>query len=76
MAQVRAAARRASPRRPFAKKMCIGSAPAMTSRVGCASSVWRPGAQYEAMPMPGLQDEEWRRTDYRHIRWEEAGRLQ
>ena len=28
---------------------------------------------YESLPMPTLQDEEWRRTDYRHIRWEEAG---
>ncbi|MCY3836324.1 MAG: Fe-S cluster assembly protein SufD [Anaerolineaceae bacterium] len=30
---------------------------------------------YESLPMPTLQDEEWRRTDYRHIRWEEAGPL-
>lgn len=30
---------------------------------------------YEGLPMPTLQDEEWRRTDYRHIRWEEAERL-
>lgn len=28
---------------------------------------------YEDMPMPTLSDEEWRRTDYRHIHWEEAG---
>ena len=27
---------------------------------------------YEEMPMPTLQDEDWRRTDYRHIRWNEA----
>ena len=31
--------------------------------------------QYEALPMPTLQDEEWRRTDYRHIHWEEAGQV-
>lgn len=30
---------------------------------------------YEDLPMPGLQDEEWRRTDYRHIRWDEASPL-
>jgi len=30
---------------------------------------------YQDMPMPGLTDEEWRRTDYRHIRWEEADQL-
>lgn len=29
---------------------------------------------YEALPMPG-REEEWRRTDYRHIRWEEADAL-
>ena len=29
---------------------------------------------YEATPMPYLE-EEWRRTDYRHIRWEQAERL-
>lgn len=29
---------------------------------------------YEGMPMPGRNDEAWRRTDYRGIRWEEAGR--
>lgn len=28
---------------------------------------------YEALPMPYLE-EEWRRTDYRHIRWDEAER--
>ena len=33
-------------------------------------------ALYQGMAMPSLQDEEWRRTDYRHIRWEEAGHLQ
>ena len=27
---------------------------------------------YEEMPMPSLQDEDWRRTDYRHIRWDQA----
>ena len=30
---------------------------------------------YEDMPMPTLQDEEWRRTDYRSIRWDEADKL-
>jgi len=30
---------------------------------------------YEDMPMPSLTNEEWRRTDYRHIRWDEAGKL-
>jgi Fe-S cluster assembly protein SufD len=27
---------------------------------------------YEEIPMPSQKDEEWRRTDYRHIRWNEA----
>jgi len=30
---------------------------------------------YEALPMPTLNDEEWRRTDYRGLRWQEAGNL-
>jgi Fe-S cluster assembly protein SufD len=30
---------------------------------------------YEALPMPTTQEEAWRRTDYRHIDWESAGRL-
>jgi Fe-S cluster assembly protein SufD len=30
---------------------------------------------YEELAMPGQQDEDWRRTDYRHIRWEEADQL-
>jgi Fe-S cluster assembly protein SufD len=30
---------------------------------------------YAQMPMPGRQQEEWRRTDYRHIRWDEVSRL-
>lgn len=30
---------------------------------------------YEDLPMPSLSEEEWRRTDYRHIHWEEADRL-
>jgi Fe-S cluster assembly protein SufD len=30
---------------------------------------------YEMMPMPSRALEEWRRTDYRHIRWEEAATL-
>ena len=29
----------------------------------------------EATPMPTLSDEEWRRTDIRSLRWDEAGRL-
>lgn len=29
---------------------------------------------YQHLPMPGIGDEAWRRTDYRHIRWDEAGR--
>jgi Fe-S cluster assembly protein SufD len=29
---------------------------------------------YEHLPMPGIGDEAWRRTDYRHIHWSEAGR--
>lgn len=30
---------------------------------------------YSDLPMPSQKDEEWRRTDYRHIRWDEASRL-
>jgi Fe-S cluster assembly protein SufD len=30
---------------------------------------------YAEMPMPSLQAEEWRRTDYTKIRWEDAGHL-
>ncbi len=30
---------------------------------------------YADMPMPSLQAEEWRRTDYTTIRWEQAGQL-
>jgi Fe-S cluster assembly protein SufD len=30
---------------------------------------------YEDMPMPNLTEEEWRRTDYRHINWDEADKL-
>lgn len=30
---------------------------------------------YQDLPMPGLNDEEWRRTDYRRIRWGEAEKL-
>lgn len=30
---------------------------------------------YEDMPMPTLTDEDWRRTDYRHIHWNEADKL-
>lgn len=38
----------------------------------CRLSAWE---LYEDLPMPSLNDEEWRRTDYRHIRWEEADTL-
>lgn len=31
---------------------------------------------YDSLPMPSTSDEEWRRTDYRRIKWDEAGRLQ
>lgn len=30
---------------------------------------------YEGMPMPSMQQEEWRRTDYRHIHWEDADKI-
>jgi Fe-S cluster assembly protein SufD len=30
---------------------------------------------YQDMPMPTTQDEDWRRTDYRHVRWNEASQL-
>lgn len=30
---------------------------------------------YEDMPMPTLEDENWRRTDYQHIHWDEASRI-
>jgi len=30
---------------------------------------------YQDMPMPSLQSEEWRRTDYTTIRWEQAGQI-
>ena len=30
---------------------------------------------YAEMPMPSLEAEEWRRTDYTKIRWEDAGIL-
>lgn len=30
---------------------------------------------YESLPMPDLATEEWRRTDYRHIRWQEAEKI-
>ncbi|MFW5692394.1 MAG: Fe-S cluster assembly protein SufD [Chloroflexota bacterium] len=30
---------------------------------------------YEDLPMPTLKDEEWRRTDYSRIRWEEADKM-
>ncbi len=30
---------------------------------------------YQDLPMPTLQDEEWRRTDYRSIRWDEADQI-
>lgn len=30
---------------------------------------------YQDMPMPGPANEEWRRTDYRHIHWNEADKI-
>jgi len=30
---------------------------------------------YEHLPMPSLTDEDWRRTDYRHIHWDEVSRI-
>jgi Fe-S cluster assembly protein SufD len=30
---------------------------------------------YETMPMPNLKEEEWRRTDYTTIRWDEADKI-
>ncbi|MEZ4667005.1 MAG: Fe-S cluster assembly protein SufD [Anaerolineae bacterium] len=30
---------------------------------------------YESLPMPSQSEEEWRRTDYRHIRWDEADKI-
>lgn len=30
---------------------------------------------YENLPMPTHQNEDWRRTDYRHIRWNQADKL-
>jgi Fe-S cluster assembly protein SufD len=30
---------------------------------------------YESLPMPTTKDEAWRRTDYRHINWDSAGKL-
>lgn len=38
----------------------------------CRLAAWEI---YEDLPMPTLSDEEWRRTDYRHIRWEEADKI-
>lgn len=32
-------------------------------------------ALYDELPMPTLNDEDWRRTDYRHIRWDEADKI-
>ena len=32
-------------------------------------------ATYESLPMPTTNDEDWRRTDYRSIRWDEADKL-
>ena len=32
-------------------------------------------AVYANLPMPTMKDEEWRRTDYRSIRWDEAERV-
>ncbi|GAB4570558.1 MAG: Fe-S cluster assembly protein SufD [Anaerolineae bacterium] len=30
---------------------------------------------YESLPMPGTAEEAWRRTDYRRIKWQEAGQI-
>jgi Fe-S cluster assembly protein SufD len=38
----------------------------------CRLAAWE---LYEDMPMPSRSNEEWRRTDYRRIRWDEAGTL-
>lgn len=38
----------------------------------CRLAAWEI---YEDLSMPGLSDEEWRRTDYRHIRWDEADKI-
>ncbi|MBC7870859.1 MAG: Fe-S cluster assembly protein SufD, partial [Chitinophagaceae bacterium] len=38
----------------------------------CREAAWEV---YEDLPMPSLKDEEWRRTDYRRIRWEEADKI-
>ncbi len=35
----------------------------------CREASWEV---YAGLPMPTLKDEEWRRTDYRSIRWDEA----
>lgn len=35
----------------------------------CRHASWEV---YEDLPMPSLKDEDWRRTDYRHIHWDEA----
>ena len=44
------------------------------NRTGCARGDLEAWEQYQDMPMPYME-EEWRRTDYRHIRWDEAERL-
>ncbi len=38
----------------------------------CREAAWEV---YEDLPMPSLKDEEWRRTDYRRIRWEDADKI-
>ena len=35
-------------------------------------SAWE---RYETMPMPTTEDEGWRRTDHRHIHWDEADKI-
>jgi Fe-S cluster assembly protein SufD len=35
-------------------------------------SAWE---SYDGMPMPTLEDEDWRRTDYRSIQWDEADKI-
>jgi Fe-S cluster assembly protein SufD len=38
----------------------------------CREASWEI---YESLPMPSNKDEDWRRTDYRSIRWDEADKI-
>jgi Fe-S cluster assembly protein SufD len=38
----------------------------------CRLVAWE---EYERLPMPSRTQEEWRRTDYRGVRWDEVGKL-